>query len=126
MLRRLDHHDKGLYNGPKIEENITPVEPFEYDGDEFFKHLHQHGTYWIPSEERAEEQEKLAGKIARAKVRLLEKRWKEADNDKLMRLLYAADHPNHASYIDEETNFEFDEEDKELKDDTPQVKDESK
>ncbi|XP_035713412.1 uncharacterized protein LOC110843166 [Folsomia candida] len=90
MLKRLDQHDKGFL-APTIQGKISPVEPYEFDGDKFFKHLHKKGGYWIPSEELIAEEEKLEGKIARAKLRLREKRAKEVGHEKMMRVLYEND-----------------------------------
>jgi len=72
---------------------ITPVEPYEFDGDQFFRHLHQNGTYWIPEEERLAEEEKMAGKIARARLRYLEKKYHNEQREKLMIQLRSA-HPS--------------------------------
>jgi hypothetical protein len=92
MIKRLQRHSDSFAGyGELPKDQITPVEPYEYDGNEFFKQLHKNGTYWIPSEERIAEEERMAGKIARAKLRLREKREQEAEAEKMLRLVYAMD-----------------------------------
>ncbi|ODN03103.1 hypothetical protein Ocin01_03580 [Orchesella cincta] len=73
------------------EDEIIPIEPYEYNGNEFFQQLHDNGTLWVPSEQKMIEDEKLQGKIKRAKLRLLQKRKEEEAEAKILRILNNAD-----------------------------------
>jgi hypothetical protein len=42
MLKELNQYEQVLALGPKIKDKITPVEPYEFDGDLFFK-----GTFYF-------------------------------------------------------------------------------
>jgi len=92
MLARLQDQNNIFYAPFKPKETAVAIEPFEFDASgKFFTHLHQTGTLWIPSEEILAREEKLKGKIARARQRLIEKRHHEAEEAKTMRLLYKSD-----------------------------------
>jgi hypothetical protein len=114
LLKKLDEHNKSVLQGQaKITSKITPVEPYEFDGDNFFQNLHANGTYWVPSEELIKEERKLAGKIRRAKLRLREKQAKEDKIAKLERRQKEKDLKEEDS--DENDSDEEDEEDEEGK-----------
>jgi len=74
MMKRLENYNDKLQAPEKPADSITPVEPYEFDGNTFFIELHNGNPYWIPNEEMQLQQEKLDGKIARARQRMREKK----------------------------------------------------
>lgn len=87
MLDRLNSFDVMLANIEEEGDEITPVEPYEYDGNMFFKNLHDEGTIWVPSCQILQNETKLKGKVYRAKLRLLRKRKETEAEEKILRIL---------------------------------------
>ncbi len=88
MLSRLSTYDTTFVTRVVTDgEEITPVEPYEFNGNKFFKVLHDSGDLWVPSSQAIHDENKLDGKIYRAKLRLLQKRKEDAAEEKVMRIL---------------------------------------
>ncbi|CAL8088529.1 unnamed protein product [Orchesella dallaii] len=89
MLARLKRFETTMVSDMSENDEIIPIEPYEYNGNEFFRQLHDGGILWVPSEQKMIEDEKLEGKIQRAKLRLIQKRKEEEAEAKVLRLLNA-------------------------------------
>jgi len=60
LIKRLEASEK---SSTKIAAKITPLEPYEFNGDKFFKHLHKTGNAdWLPKRAR-----KYRNKASKAK-----------------------------------------------------------
>lgn len=88
MLNRLTTYDTNFITQVVNDgEEITPVEPYEFNGNKFFKVLHDTGDLWVPSSQAIHDENKLDGKIYRAKLRLLQKRKENEAEEKILRIL---------------------------------------
>lgn len=94
MLSRLSTYDTSFVTQVVNDgEEITPVEPYEFNGNKFFKVLHDSGDLWVPSSQALHDENKLDGKIYRAKCRLLQKRKEDAAEEKVLRILNNQNRP---------------------------------
>ncbi len=89
MLRRLAIHNDSLYAVPKVDSPIAECEPFEYNSQKYFEHLHRTGKRdWLPAEVRRSRRAMRREKAEKAREERLAQHDKERRESGEVKLLY--------------------------------------